>query len=152
MCVLTLQISHRPDRKIADVLASTLACTTTADASVNYRMQVPQILENFSSPHGRLTFCSLLAGRWCRCRVWLISDHLIVHHQWEHSWPCARSSSKVPNNPMGDSRFARCLQGGGVAVRGGTVLIVNSQVYSNQATSVRAHAQEFPFAPQWENC
>jgi hypothetical protein len=47
---------------------------------------------------------------------------------------------------MGDSRFARCLQGGGVFVNriGGTVSIVNSQVYSNQATYVRAHAQEFP--------
>ena len=45
---------------------------------------------------------------------------------------------------MGDSRFARCLQGGGVAVvaglAGGTVSIVNSQIYSNLATYVRAHS------------
>jgi hypothetical protein len=34
--------------------------------------------------------------------------------------------------------------GGGVAVVQGTVSIVNSQVYSNQATSVRAHSQKFP--------
>jgi hypothetical protein len=46
-------------------------------------------------PHGKLTFCSLLAGRWCRS-LWRHSDHLIVHHQWEHSWLGARSSSKVP--------------------------------------------------------
>jgi hypothetical protein len=39
--------------------------------------------------------------------------------------------------PMGDSRFARCLQGGGVYVYGGTVSIVNSQIYSNAATWVR---------------
>ena len=43
---------------------------------------------------------------------------------------------------MGDSRFARCLQGGGVFVGGGTVSIVNSQIYSNTANgnmqSVRA--------------
>jgi hypothetical protein len=32
------QISHRPDGKIANVLASTLACTTAADAPVNYSM------------------------------------------------------------------------------------------------------------------
>jgi hypothetical protein len=36
------KISHRPDGKFADVLASTLACTTANDASVNYRMYVPQ--------------------------------------------------------------------------------------------------------------
>jgi hypothetical protein len=47
---------------------------------------------------------------------------------------------------MGDSRFARCLQGGGVFVQGGTVSIVNSQVYSNQATNVRA--RDFKSSPR----
>ena len=50
---------------------------------------------------------------------------------------------------MGDSRFARCLQGGGVEVLGGTVSIVNSQIYSNTAGDVRAHLQHFP-SPPWE--
>jgi hypothetical protein len=35
---------------------------------------------------------------------------------------------------MGDSRFARFLQGGGVFGLGGTVSIVNSLIYSNTAT------------------
>jgi hypothetical protein len=48
---------------------------------------------------------------------------------------------------MGDSRFARCLQGAGVHVQGGTVSIVNSQIYSNRATTVRALLQKFPIAP-----
>ncbi len=39
---------------------------------------------------------------------------------------------------MGDSRFARCLQGGGVAALGGTVSIVNSQIYSNTVQNVHA--------------
>ena len=52
--------------------------------------------------------------------------------------------------PMGDSRIARCLQGGGVAVWGGTVSIVNSQIYSNTATYVRTDIRNFP-SPQWEN-
>jgi hypothetical protein len=52
---------------------------------------------------------------------------------------------------MGDSRFARCLQGGGVAVVGGSVSIVNSQIYSNTASYVRAHLQKFPL-PRWESC
>ena len=50
---------------------------------------------------------------------------------------------------MGDSRFARCLQGGGVIVIQGTVSIVNSQIYSNTAGDVRAHLQHFP-SPPWE--
>ncbi len=80
--------------------------------------------------------------------------------------------------PMGDSCLARCLQGGGVLVTGGgTVSIVNSQIYSNTAysgsgvyilltstgtvtitsssiygntaTSVHAHAQNFPSPPKF---
>ena len=47
-----------------------------------------------------------------------------------------------------DSRFARCLQGGGVAVScsffGCTVSIVTSQIYGNNASQVRAHVQNFP--------
>jgi len=60
--------------------------------------------------------------------------------------PSAPETSKVPIAPMGDSRFARCLQGGGVFVQGGTVSIVNSQVYSNQATNVRA--RDFKSSPR----
>ena len=60
-------------------------------------------------PNGKLTFCSLLAGRWCLCRGWH-SDHLIVNHQWEHSfWLCAPSSSKVPNAPMGKCLVDMCI-------------------------------------------
>ena len=102
-------------------------------------------------PHGRLTFCSLFAGRRCLCRWWL-SGHLFVHDQWEHSKRDVRrgahSCSKCPIAPMGDSRFARCLQGGGVIVWGGTVSIVNSQIYSNTANSVRTHLQKFPSPPR----
>jgi hypothetical protein len=35
-------------------------------------------------PDGKLTFCSLFAGRRCLGPGWH-SGHLIVHHQWEHS-------------------------------------------------------------------
>jgi hypothetical protein len=48
---------------------------------------------------------------------------------------------KVPIAPMGNSPFARCLQGGGVAVYGGSVSIVNSQIYSNSANGVRARVR-----------
>jgi hypothetical protein len=50
---------------------------------------------------------------------------------------------------MGDSHFARYLQGGGVYVEEGTVSIVNSQVYSNRATFVRAHAHNLQCPHVW---
>jgi len=46
---------------------------------------------------------------------------------------------------MGDSSFARCLQGGGVNVQGGTVAISSCAISGNTAaTNVRALIQEFP--------
>jgi len=50
---------------------------------------------------------------------------------------------------MGDSRFACCLQGGGVYVYGGTVTISSCTISGNTA-SVRAHLQKFP-SPPWED-
>ena len=99
MCVLTLKISHSPNGKIADALASTLACTTAADAPV--KLQSVCATKDLESSHrpdvgdSRL-FCSLFAGWWCLRPFWL-SDHLIMHHKWElSSCRCACSCSKVP--------------------------------------------------------
>ena len=39
---------------------------------------------------------------------------------------------------MGDSRFAPCLQGGGVSTSSGTVTITFSSIFRNTATYVRA--------------
>jgi hypothetical protein len=50
----------------------------------------------------QLTFALVLAGRRCLNPDWH-GDHLIVHHQWEHSCLGARSCSKVPIAPMGFS-------------------------------------------------
>jgi hypothetical protein len=73
-----------------------------------------------------------------------------MHYQWEFISQCAHQRSKVPIAPKGDSRFACCLQGGGVHVGSGTVSIVNSQIYSNTAGNyVRARLQKFP-SPRWE--
>ena len=85
MCALIFKSSHR----IADVLASTLACTTVADAPVNYSR-----------------------------------------------YTCSRDL-KLPIALMGDSRFARCLQGGGVYVDsydyGSTVAISSCNISGNNA-------------------
>jgi hypothetical protein len=59
--------------------------------------------------------------------------------------PAAPETSKVPIAPMGDSRVARCLQGGGVYVNSGTVAITSSSIYGNtRVNGVRAHIYDFP--------
>ena len=52
---------------------------------------------------------------------------------------------------MGDSHFARCLQGGGVFVGGGVSVTFDScNITGNTASYVvRARAQNFP-SPRWE--
>ena len=56
----------------------------------------------------------------------------------------ATETLKVPIAPMGDSRFARCLQGGGVFVERGTVTFSSCTISGNTASNVRAHAHKFP--------
>ena len=64
----------------------------------------------------------------------------------------ASHACRLPIAPMGDSRFACCLQGGGgVYVQGGNVTLSSCTIRGNLAGSVRAHVQKFPW-PRWENC
>ena len=92
---------------------------------------------------GRLTFVLLLFAGWrCHC-LWRHSGHLIVHHKWKLSWRSARSCSKVPIAPMGDSRALVCLQGGGVSVWGGSLAISSCTIRGNTADYVRTHVQKF---------
>jgi hypothetical protein len=111
-------------------------------------VRATETLKTSLRPDGRLTFCSLFAGRRC-CRLGWHSDHLIVHDQWEHRKRGAHSCSKFPIAPMGDSCFAHCLQGGGVSVYSGTVTITSSSIYGNTASAVRDQVQKFP-SPPWE--
>jgi hypothetical protein len=46
---------------------------------------------------------------------------------------------------MGDSRYARCLQGGGVYVERGTVAISSSTISGNTATYVKAFLSHRPW-------
>ena len=52
-------------------------------------------------------------------------------------------SLMFPIVPWETQIFARCLQGGGVAVWGGTVAISSCTISANTAR-VRAHVQKFP--------
>jgi hypothetical protein len=61
----------------------------------------------------------------------------------------AAETCNYPIAPMGDSRFACCLQGGGVYVYSATVTITSSSIYGNTAGYVRARLQKFP-SPQWD--
>jgi hypothetical protein len=165
--------SHRPDGKIADTLTSTHACTTAADALVKYRMYVPQRPSMFPiAPMGRWLTCP---NRLSSIRDMYVpatpaklhrpdgkvADVLAPTHvcttaadapvNYTSRLYVPQRPSMFPIAPMGDSRFARCLQGGGVYVNGGSVSVVNSQIYSNTALFVRTHLQKFP-SPRWESC
>jgi hypothetical protein len=108
MCVLMFKNSLALMKKLLTCLPR-LAC-----AVLNLHRTCGRDLPKPSQcPHGRLTFCSLFAGRWCHCRGQ--SNLVIVHHHWEYSWRCACSSLKFPMVSMGNLRFClffagrRCL-------------------------------------------
>ena len=62
----------------------------------------------------------------------------------------AAESLKSSHRSMGDSHFARCLQGGGVYVAGGRVAITSCTISGHTVGLVRAHAQNIP-SPDGEN-
>ena len=116
------------------MLASTHAHTTAADASINYRRYVPQRDFKFPRcPDGIIAY--VLAS--CLDSLLAIVINLLFHQGNVR----AAETCNFPIAPMGNSPFARCLQGGGVAVYGGSVSIVNSQIYSNSANGVRARVR-----------
>jgi hypothetical protein len=151
-CQPRLQTSHRPDgiftyglRLQGGGVAVYGGTVTIASSTIsgNTAAYVRTRAQNFPSPDGKLTFCSFFAGRWCPCRGWH-SVNRELQDLLQHSFLCARSSSKVPIAPMGDSRFDRCSQGGGVFVVDGTVTIASCTISGNTATYVRAHTQNLP--------
>jgi len=134
--------SHRPNRKSADVLASTLACTTADNALVNCSWYVPQRPDILHRPHMILTICAL----YCRAAV-SMSIPALSQSSTPKCIPIKLLMCvlmlKSSHRPKGKLTLASCLQGGGVAVLaqsglGGTMSIVNSQIYSNTASNVRA--------------
>jgi hypothetical protein len=128
---------------MADALALTLACTTAADPPVNYSLlYVPQ-RRPVNSPSPPWEPCADMPKSTLIFQFGSIFGsirELYVPH-----------ACKLPIAPMGDSRVARCEQGGGVYVSYGTVTITSSSITGNTASgSVRAHVQNFP-SPRWEN-
>jgi hypothetical protein len=105
----TLKSSHRPHGKIAECRWDFLLTCPNRLSSFNWDRSLvlpgtrtcQSRLQNPIAPMGdsRL-FCLLFAGRRCLC-LGRHSDHLIVHHQWERSYQCKCSCSKVPIAPMG---------------------------------------------------
>ncbi len=97
MCVLVFKISHRPDGKIADALAPTLACTTAntslktaggACATVTFK--------SYHRPYGNIADVLALHSRMHNCERFgqLYSGYVTQR-------PCT-----FPIAPMGDSRVA----------------------------------------------
>ena len=120
---------------MADLLALTHACTTAADALVNYRRYVPQRPAISHRPDGNMADMpksTLIFRFWID--IWFYQGYVRASH-----------ACKLPIAPMGDSHFARCLQGGGVFVDGGgSVTFDSCNITGNTAPYVRARAQNFP--------
>ena len=120
-----LKFPHRPDGNIADALASSLACAV-------------QFL-CWRTCARDLKFPKAPMGKWL---TYACLDSLLRSAQVSAAYVWQRPYPNYPNAPMGDSRFARCLQGGGVYVGVGTVVAISSCTISgNTATYVRTHAQ-----------
>jgi len=170
-----LKSSHRPDGKMADLLAPTHALLNCECLGQLQGVHAVETLKTSIASMGRLlthlprlTLAQLrptLLGQLqnvraaetfnvSHCPDGKIADVLAPTHACTTAnasttvGECCRDLEKFPS-PQGNSRFARCLQGGGVAVYGGSVSIVNSQIYSNFGAYVRAHVQKFPSA-QWD--
>jgi hypothetical protein len=96
--------------KSADALASTLACTTAADASVNYSKYVPQRPQNFPLPRWdfHIWLALVLAGWRCLRPGWY-GDFVIMHHQWKQSFHCAALIFKSSHRPDGKVADALAL-------------------------------------------
>jgi hypothetical protein len=83
----------------------TLAQLRTLRSTIQM-VRATETLKSSHRPNGRLTFCSLFAGRWCPCLGWL-SVNRELPDLLQHSTHCAPSSSKVPIAPMGN--WLTCL-------------------------------------------
>jgi hypothetical protein len=57
---------------------------------------------------------------------------------------CHIETLQISHRSQHDSRVACCLQGGGVYVSSGRVMITSSSIYRNTAYDVRAHVPKFP--------
>ncbi len=106
------QFRHSLDRHLPSVFQSSCLCACSCSRGPIAPMGIPADL-----PKSHLSI---------RIHLWFYQGYVRASH-----------ACKLHIAPMGDSCLARCLQGGGVVVASGTVSIVNSHVYSNQATFVR---------------
>ena len=136
-----LKTSHRPDGKNADVLALTLACTS-ANASVNYSMYVPQRHGISHRPNGKiadvlaLTHACTTANASVNYRMYVRQrPEKFLSPRWDFHMFCALS-----------------LQGGGLLISSGTVSFSSCTITGNTAYYVRAHAQKFPSPPMGDSC
>jgi len=150
-CRRDLESSHRPNGN------ALLTCNSTLAVPLGSNLVLPGIcecqprLQNSHRPHVRLTICAL----YCRAAVSMSIPALsqsstpkcipIKLPKWVplELLMCVLML-KSSHRPKGKLTLASCLQGGGVAVLaksglGGTMsIIVNSQIYSNTASNVRA--------------
>jgi hypothetical protein len=141
MCVLTLKLPIAPMGKMLTrlprltlaqlpTLRSTTECTCCRAETLLAKFPSKKVLH--ACLDSRLHNCGRRSGQLQGVRA-------------------AETFCEFPIAPMGFSHVCArmCLQGGGVAVSGGTVSFSSCTITGNTATGVRAHAQNFP-SPRWD--
>jgi hypothetical protein len=104
------------------------------------------------APMGDSPLCSLLQGGgvFAEGGAPVTFSSCTISGNQAYSVRARAHAQKCPSPPWEPHDWRVVLQGGGVyANSGSTFSIVNSQVFSNQATQVRAHAQKCPM-PLWD--
>ena len=120
-----VQISHRPH---ADMPKSTLIFQFGSIFVLPGIGTCQPRLQTSDRPHGKLTFCSLFAGRWCRSPDGHGLDNVFLDLR-EHSYRCACSCSKVSIAPMG-----KCLVDMSISI----LIFYDGCAASNYQLGVRA--------------
>jgi hypothetical protein len=127
--IIALKIFNRPDGKTADALCLTHACTTANDASVNLgQLQGVRATETLKTSHRPDGKVADMLSPTHACTTANASGQLQGVH--------AAETLKVSQCPHGRLTFCSFLQGGGVAVGGGTVSISSSTISGNTAANV----------------
>eukprot|EP00900_Chrysochromulina_parva_P017016 jgi/Chrpa1/25315/Chrysochromulina_OHIO_Genome00010662-RA len=152
----TLKTSHRPNGKIANVLALTLACTT----SVNFSKYVPQRPASIPSSrwetHVLLVVCRAAVSGSRGGGVYVFSGTITITSSSIYGNTAFRGGGvsvyggtvAISSCTISGHTGVRTDQGGGVYVLAGhvagTVTISSCTISGNSAGTVRTHAQKFP--------
>ena len=147
-CRKDLNFSHRPDGRLTfcSLFAGWWCLRLFRNGHDNVFLDLREFSYSCACSCSKIPIASM--GKLLTCLPGLSLAQLRPTLRSTTEGTCSRDP-KLPIAPMGDSSFARFLQGGGVNVFSGTVTISSCTISGNTASYVCAHVQNFP-SPPWE--